>query len=117
MNDPATAVAFVGVMQVLAMGCVMLVYRLRDKYAADDAGPCDHELAAIGVQSPVSLGAAFTAARTTVILYRCRYCAHVESVTVDGAWTLAQVRAWGHQIMPGDWDPSDDATVEIGDPA
>lgn len=88
LGNPAVAVAIVGVMQLIALVFVFGWYAIRDRYGHDcDHG--DHKLGIAGVQTPVDLGAAFTSKRTTIILYRCRVCStHVETVTVDGAWTL-----------------------------
>lgn len=109
IEDPLVAVAVVGIMQLIAIGFVFAWQKIRDRY--DDH---DCSLVPIGAQSTSDLGAPITGKRLTTILYRCRYCTHVESVTLVGAWTLKQVRAWGNGIIPGEgWDP--DVTADPGE--
>lgn len=104
--DPLIAVAVVAVMQLIALAFVFGWYHVRDRYAHDcDHG--DHSLVPIGAQSQSDLGAPITGKRLTVVLYRCRYCTHVESVTLVGSWSIDQVRAWGFGIIPdpNGWTP------------
>jgi hypothetical protein len=105
LHNPLFAVAAVGVMQLVALMFVFGWYAIRDRYGHDcDHG--DHKLGIAGVQTPVDLGAAFTAKRTTIILYRCRACqSYVETVTVDGAWTL--------DVLTRDDQADDTAPVEV----
>lgn len=106
IEDPIIAVAIVGIMQMIAIGFVFAWQKIRDRYD-------DHEcsLVPIGAQSTSDLGAPITGKRLTTILYRCRYCTHVESVTLVGSWSLDQVRAWGFGIIPdpNGWSPGTSA--------
>jgi hypothetical protein len=95
-------------MQMVGLGFVFGWYAIRDRYGHDcDHG--DHTLIALAAQSPMSLGSPLTGARSTIILYRCRYCIYVESATIDGAWPIGQIRAWGNGVIPDmDWAPEPD---------
>jgi hypothetical protein len=50
-----------------------------------------HEYREVAVYYPASLGAAFCGIPQTVVLLRCG-CRNLDTVTLPGKWTLAQVR-------------------------
>ncbi len=104
-RNPLAAVVIVGVMQLLALVIMFAWYAIRDRYTSD----CDH-----GAHHVIVIDAQVTPnpaaplfGRRTAILYRCKWCPHVETKTIEGVWTLAQIRAWGNGIVPDlDWEPA-----------
>ena len=108
MTDPTTVTAVVVIAsaiagcQALAVGAVWAYEWIRNRYAR----PHECDLVAVAVDHDRSFGAALGGGRQdTTVLWRCRWCSHAESSTIDGVFTLAQIRAWGAVPMPLDWEP------------
>ena len=96
----------------ITVGVIWAVNRWR----TDDCGHDD--LVAVAVSKTDSFATAIgAAAKTTDILWRCANCNHVESSTIPGLWTLAQLRAWGTRTMPEDWEAPDVRADTLGLPA